>query len=200
MSTGGLDRARLEELREAYRRGLLEDNLPFWLPGALSDTGGYGCFLDREGRRYDTDKSVWHQGRFAWLLGTVARTVEPRAEWVEGCEHGVRFLREHCVDPADGRMWFHLDGDNRPLRKRRYVYSEAFAAQAFAAHAALTGDARSAEEQDALAALARDAQGVCRHPPQPVDGRRPRPGVREEVSERKRPPHFRARQELCHVW
>jgi len=148
-----MDRTRLTELRDTYRRGLLEDTLPFWLPACLADSGGYGCFLDRAGRRYDDDKAVWHQGRFAWLLGTVARTVEAREEWVRACEHGVRFLRERCVDPDDGRMWFHLDGENRPLRKRRYVYSEAFAAQAFAAHAALTGDARSAD--DAWATWAR---------------------------------------------
>ena len=68
--------------------------------------------LDRQGRPYDGDKSVWHQGRFAWLLGTVARTVEAREEWVGACEHGVRFLREHCTDPSDGRLWFHLDADS----------------------------------------------------------------------------------------
>jgi N-acylglucosamine 2-epimerase len=141
-----MDRARLTELRDVYRRGLLEDTLPFWLPACLSENGGFACFLDREGRRYDQDKSVWHQGRFAWLLGTLARTVEPREEWVRGCERGVDFLRSHCIDPGDGRYWFHLDGDNRPLRKRRYVFSEAFAAQAFAAHAALSGDSRSADD------------------------------------------------------
>lgn len=138
-----MDRGRLESLRDVYRDGLLEDTLPFWLPAGLSPTGGFACFLDREGRRYDQDKAVWHQGRFTWLLGTVARTVEPREEWVHGCQEGVRFLREHCVDPTDGRLWFHLDGENRPLRKRRYVYSEAFAAQGFSAHAALTGDDQS---------------------------------------------------------
>ena len=30
-----MDRARLEELRETYRRGLLEDTLPFWIPAAV---------------------------------------------------------------------------------------------------------------------------------------------------------------------
>ena len=133
-------------LADRYRTDLCEDTLPFWLPACVAQNGGFGCFLDQQGRRYDRDKGVWHQGRFTWLLGTLAREVERRSEWVEACEHGVRFLREHCVDPSDGRYWFHLDGENRPLRKRRYVFSEAFAAQAFAAHGALTGDDRSAQE------------------------------------------------------
>lgn len=144
--TTALDRERLLRLRDVYRRGLLEDTLPFWIPACVAENGGFACFLDREGRRYDRDKGVWHQGRLTWLLGTLARTVEPSSEWRRLCEHGARFLREHCFDPADGRAWFRLDGENRPLRKRRYVFGEAFAAQGFAAHAAASGDARSAED------------------------------------------------------
>ena len=134
------------EHAEGYRKALCEDTLPFWIPACVADNGGFGCFLDRAGRRYDQDKGVWHQGRFTWLLGTLARVLERREEWVALCDHGVRFLREHCIDPEDGRYWFHLDGENRPLRKRRYVFSEAFAAQAYAAHGALMGDERSRDD------------------------------------------------------
>ena len=56
----------------------------------------------------------------------------------------LRFLEEKCVDPEDGRMFFHVSRDGTPLRKRRYAYSESFAAVAFAAHAGATGSDASA--------------------------------------------------------
>lgn len=37
-------------------------------------------------------------------------------------------------------MWFHLDKQGNPLRKRRYVYSESFAAIAFGELSKITGD------------------------------------------------------------
>ena len=60
--------------------------------------------------------------------------------WAEG---GLRFLEEKCLDPADGRLFFHVARDGTPIRKRRYNYSESFAAIAFAAHGAATGSDRS---------------------------------------------------------
>ena len=39
--------------------------------------------LDREGHVIDTDKGVWQQCRFTWLLGELYNNVEPRDEWLE---------------------------------------------------------------------------------------------------------------------
>lgn len=49
------------------------------------------------------------------------------------------------MDPADGRMYFHVEADGTPIRKRRYAYSESFAAIAFAAHAKAAGNEESAK-------------------------------------------------------
>jgi N-acylglucosamine 2-epimerase len=43
-------------------------------------------------------------------------------------------------------MFVHVARDGTPLRKRRYAYSESFAAIAFAAHASATGSAASADK------------------------------------------------------
>ena len=53
--------------------------------------------------------------------------------------HGLEFLTDHCFD-SDGRMFFHVTREGQPIRKRRYAYSESFAAIAHAAHARATGD------------------------------------------------------------
>ena len=61
---------RICELIQVYRDGLLNDVLPFWMNQAVDDQyGGIMTSLDRDGTIIDTDKGVWQQGRFAWLLG-----------------------------------------------------------------------------------------------------------------------------------
>jgi N-acylglucosamine 2-epimerase len=148
--------------REVYRRGLLDDVVPFWLRHGLDrEHGGVLTCIDRDGSVYDSDKSVWFQGRFGWLLGTLCTEFGPRDEWLTGCRSCVEFLRRHGFD-ADGRMFFTVTRDGRPLRKRRYVFSEMFASMAFAALGAAAGDAASAREGVALfekAAARLDAPG-----------------------------------------
>jgi N-acylglucosamine 2-epimerase len=153
-TTTGYSASELAELRDYYKSGLLNDTLPFWLPQAIDrEHGGYLLMRDRDGTLLDDDKSVWFQGRFAWMLATLYNTVEPREEWLEAALCGVNFLRKHGYDD-DGRMFFLVTRDGRPLRKRRYYFSEAFAAIAFAATAKATGD-------EALAQEARDLFRRC---------------------------------------
>ena len=135
------------DLADFYRRALLEDCVRFWFPRSVDqEHGGFLHCFDRDGSLVDTDKSVWAQGRMSWMLLTLYNTVEKRPEWLAWAESGLRFLEEHCVDRSDpmGRMFFHVTREGRPIRKRRYAYSEAFAAVAYAAHAKTTGNANSA--------------------------------------------------------
>ena len=59
--------------------------------------------------------------------------------------HGVDFIREHCFD-TDGRMFFSLTREGRPLRKRRYIFSEIFAIIALAAYGKAGRDDRSKKQ------------------------------------------------------
>ncbi len=134
---------RLKALLATYRDGLLDDTLPFWIPRAIDrEYGGYLTALDQDGSLLQSDKSVWVQGRFAWLLATLFDTVERRAEWLDLSRHGIEFINRHCFD-ADGRMFFSVTREGRPLRKRRYLFSEAFAVIALAAFGRAAGDARA---------------------------------------------------------
>jgi N-acylglucosamine 2-epimerase len=134
---------RLKALLATYREGLLNDTLPFWIPRAIDrEYGGYLTALDRDGSLLQSDKSVWVQGRFAWLLATLFDTMDRRSEWLELSRHGIDFINRHCFD-VDGRMFFSVTRDGRPLRKRRYLFSEAFAIIALAAFGRAAGDERS---------------------------------------------------------
>lgn len=115
------------ELAQFYRSCLLEDVIPFWLKGELVDNtnGGYITSLDREGRSYNNDKSVWFQGRCLWTFSALTRRYGKQDDWVRAAVLGKRFLEEKCVD-TDGRMFFTVTQDGKPLRKRRYMFSESF--------------------------------------------------------------------------
>lgn len=130
---------RCDVLLKTYRDGLLDDVVPFWLEHALDDeNGGVHCCLDRDGSILDTDKSVWVQGRFAWMMATLYNTVERNATWLDAARRTIEFIERHCYD-TDGRMFFRVTCNGEPLRKRRYAYSEAFACIAHAAYAKAAG-------------------------------------------------------------
>lgn len=133
------------DLAEFYHNQLFNDCLPFWFPGSVDEEhGGFLHCFDRDGALVDSDKSVWAQGRMSWMLLTLYLGHERRPEWLEWAESGLRFLEQKCVDPADGRMYFHVARDGTPIRKRRYAFSESFASIAHAAHAAATSNDHSA--------------------------------------------------------
>jgi N-acylglucosamine 2-epimerase len=134
-----------------YREALLTDVIPFWMRNGLDrEHGGILTALDRDGSVLDTDKSVWFQGRAGWMFATLFNTIEPRPEWLGAARSCVEFLRRHCFAPS-GKLYFTVTRSGQPLRMRRYVFSEAFAAIAFAALAKATGEDRAA--QDAVTAF-----------------------------------------------
>ena len=137
-------------LAAVYRDALLGDVVPFWLRHGLDpEHGGFLTALDRDGTVIDTDKSVWFQGRGAWTFATLFNTIEKRPEWLDAARSGVEFLRRHGAAP-DGKLYFTVTREGRPLRLRRYAYSEAFAAIANAAYARAAGDGRAADDAVSL--------------------------------------------------
>ena len=141
-----LSTQQLTALRTVYRDGLLDDTMPFWLRHGLDRVhGGLLTGLDRDGSVVDTDKAVWLQGRAAWTFATLYNTVEKRPEWLAASRHCLDFIRDHCRG-LGGKLYFTVTREGRPLRMRRYVYSECFAAIGSAAYAKATGDKRAAVE------------------------------------------------------
>ena len=83
-ATGHWDASHIARLLAVYRDGLLNDTLPFWLDRCVDrQHGGFMFMRDRDGSLLDTDKGVWQQGRFTWMLGELFNQVERRPEWLE---------------------------------------------------------------------------------------------------------------------
>ena len=136
----------LKEWRERYRRDLTGDILPFWLNHGLDkEHGGIYTCVDREGRLMDSTKSVWFQGRTAFIYSFAYNNVEKRPEYLEMARSCIDFIEKYCFD-TDGRMYFEVTADGKPLRKRRYVFSECFAAIAMSEYSLATGDHAYAEK------------------------------------------------------
>jgi N-acylglucosamine 2-epimerase len=133
------------QIRSLYRRTLLEDVMPFWLKHGLDrEHDGILTCLDRDGAVIDTDKSIWFQGRAGWMLATLFNTVDKNRDHLDAAGSCIAFLDKHGY-ATDGKLFYTVTRDGRPLRMRRYVYSEAFAAIAHAAYARATGDERYRE-------------------------------------------------------
>ncbi len=119
-------REKLLAYKELFRRELMESCVPFWLEhGRDAVNGGVLNCLDREGAVYSTDKSVWMQGRTAWTFSYLCNHFGYQKPWADFAKSCLDFLQAHCID-TDGRMFFTVTADGKPLRKRRYWYSEAF--------------------------------------------------------------------------
>jgi N-acylglucosamine 2-epimerase len=110
---------------------------------------GIMTILDRDGSVLDTDKSLWFQGRAGWMFATLFNTMGRSPEYFEAAGSCIDFLDKHGY-ATDGKLFFTVTREGRPLRMRRYVFSEAFASIAHAAYAKASGDARyrSAALQD----------------------------------------------------
>lgn len=146
MTTSKKPNSKDAKLASFYRSHLLENVIPFWMDHGLDrQYGGMLTSLDQAGKIMDTDKSVWFQGRAGWMFSTLYNTVEHRPEWLAASRSCVEFTRKYCHSP-EGKMWFTVTQAGAPLRMRRYVFSEAFAAISYAAYAKATGDPQAALE------------------------------------------------------
>ncbi len=140
-----LNTDRLKQLQQFYLSDLLDNTLPFWITHSVDPLYG-GCMtcLDREGNVFDTDKGIWQQGRFAWVLGHLYNNFQANPQWLEICAKTLDFLKQYGFD-SDGRMFFQTTRQGLPIRKRRYAFSESFAAVSFGEYARATGSAEAAE-------------------------------------------------------
>lgn len=135
----------LNQWAYSYKNDVINNIMPFWIKNGLDRKNGgvYTC-LDRDGSLMDTTKSVWFQGRFGFIAAYAYNNIEKNPEWLATSKSCIDFIEAHCFD-TDGHMFFEVTAEGAPLRKRRYVFSEGFAAIAMAEYALATGEKKYAE-------------------------------------------------------
>ena len=129
----------------SYKTDLTENIMPFWMEhGWDREHGGVYTCVDRDGCLMDSTKSVWFQGRFAFVCAYAYNHVEKNQQWLDAAKSAIDFIEKYCFDD-DGHMYFSITADGHPLRKRRYVFSETFASIAMSEYALATGEQQYAE-------------------------------------------------------
>ena len=128
----------------------LDACLDFWLKHGLDiEHGGFLTSVDAQGALIDSDKSMWMQGRAAWMFAHLARTHcaddATHKAWRGAADSAVQFLTS-CPRTSAGRLSFLTTRTGAPLRFRRYAYSELFAAMGLAEWAALNDDEEAADQ------------------------------------------------------
>ena len=136
-----MDRAKLVQAQK-WIRYELDSSADFWLDYGMDKVHGgvYTC-LDRTGKVFSTDKSVWMQGRCGWIYAWLCHLYGKRQEWLDASKSCLDFMEKYCINREAGdRMYFTVTEDGQPLRQRRYCFSEAFYAMANAEYYGQTGD------------------------------------------------------------
>ncbi len=136
-----MDKQRLLSVQKEVKRQLFEC-AEFWLKNGMDKVNGgvYTC-LDRTGKVYSTDKSVWMQGRCGWTFAWLCANYGVKKEWLDASKSCLDFLEKYCINREKGdRLYFTVTGDGKPLRQRRYFYSETFYSMANAEYYGVTGE------------------------------------------------------------
>jgi len=136
----------INQWSSTYKNDLTTNIMPFWLKYGLDRKHGgiYTC-LNRDGSLMDTTKSVWFQGRFGFIAAYAYNTIEKNPDWLDASKSCIDFIEKYGFD-IDGRMYFEVTEDGKPLRKRRYVFSECFAAIAMSEYSLASGDIAYAQK------------------------------------------------------
>lgn len=130
----------IQSWADSYKKDLTENIMPFWMEhGWDRENGGVYTCVNRDGSLMDSTKSVWFQGRFAFICAFAYNNVEKNQMWLDAAKSTLEFIEKHCFDEK-GHMYFSVTADGQPLRKRRYVFSETFASIAMSEYALATGD------------------------------------------------------------
>ena len=125
-----------------YKETLTQNILPFWLNHAMdTQHGGIMTCVDREGNLYGEEKSVWFQGRALWSFSKAYNVIAKDPRYLAAAKSLYEFLPK-CED-SDGRMYFTVTRDGREIQKRRYYFSETFAAIGCAEYYRASGDANA---------------------------------------------------------
>jgi len=116
----------MRNVYDKLKSELLDSCVPFWLDhGVDKEYGGVLTCLDRTGQIYSQDKSVWMQGRAGWTFSYIYNHIEKKEEYLTFAKSCIDFATKYCID-TDGRMFFTVTRDGKPLRKRMFWFSETF--------------------------------------------------------------------------
>ena len=100
-----MNEMRKQQFTEAHTwvRAELDRCVNFWLKNGMDpEFGGVYTCLDRTGKIYSTDKSVWMQGRCGWIFAHLCTVYGAKQEWLDASRSCLDFMERHCFNHAAG--------------------------------------------------------------------------------------------------
>lgn len=151
--------AELERLAAEAKEHLLGKIVPFWRSLRDDKRGGwYGYVSYNLETDRDAVKGCILNSRITWFFSSVYLCCKQGVITDEDCrkcgfspadlkaeaEHGLDYLRESCLDQANGGIYWSLYADGRPEDTTKHTYNQAFAIYA------LSSCYEALEEEEAL--------------------------------------------------
>lgn len=143
---------------EHYKRHLATVLLPFWWNDKALDRelgGVFTCFSNDGKSRISTDKYVWSQGRFVWMLARLADVVRRGVldgdadAYLAHAAKTVEFLKRHAImDNGNCAFLLAREGEKKEVYPGRghdiSLFVDCFVAMGFAEYGRVSGDAETA--------------------------------------------------------
>lgn len=122
----------IAQLTSLYKNELFKNVIPFWMKHSIdNEFGGYFTCLKREGKVFDTDKFIWLQCRQVWTFAKFYNEIGLEKRWLDIAINGAEFLKKYGRD-KEGNWYFSLTREGKPLIQPYNIFSDCFAAMAFA--------------------------------------------------------------------
>lgn len=112
----------LRELEDFYVDHLFNVLVPFWMERAVDwENGGYfTCFTNTGEALASTNKYVWSQGRYLWMVSHLAFSFSDYSlkygytDYINAAENGAKFLKKYALLPNGHAAWT-LDQAGNPI-------------------------------------------------------------------------------------
>lgn len=129
----------LQTLAQETTSELQRHIYPFW-SGLKDERGGfYGCVgFDGDVNR-DGGKGVILNSRILWFFSNVYLTYRME-EALPLARHAYEFLRDACLDPEQGGVYWMIGPDNKPLDDMKHTYSQSFAVYGLSSYYRASGN------------------------------------------------------------
>ncbi len=138
------------KLKKHYYHSLFEDVVPWWEKHSIdTENGGFFTRLERDGRPYSGDKDMWMTGREIWIFAHLYNQCKKEESWKKHALHGLDFMLKYAMK-ENGKMFFRLDKNGKPLAEVLSLFTEVFAAIAVAECAKMTADEALRKKADAM--------------------------------------------------
>jgi N-acylglucosamine 2-epimerase len=151
----------LRKLAGESRNELLEKVMPWWFRHAVDRAGGgVLSMISDSGEVLDTDKFVWSQARWLWVLSALCNRLTKEPQFAEAAERTAKFLLRHGRN-ADGQWLYRLSRTGGPVEGPISVFSDCFAVYGLSEYYRLSGDT------EALEVAVSTFQNICRRVEEP---------------------------------